>query len=78
MNKMFIVIGLAIIGVAKVIILKSTLVDIPAYERCVDSLSSMCGVEPLTYVAIGWAAAIGGFVIFILGLKMPTAGRISR
>ena len=78
LNKLFIIIGLAVVAASKIVILKSTLIDIPAYEQCVDSLASMCGVEPLTYVAIGWVAAIGGFAVFILGLKMPAAGRISR
>jgi hypothetical protein len=78
MNKAFIIAGIAIAVVSKVVILKSILIDLPAYEQCISVPSSTCGTDPFTYFAIGWIVAIGGFVLIIFGLRMPAVRRISR
>ena len=79
MNKALVFAGIAIVAVSKVIVLKSILVDSPAYQRCVsEGRASLCGTDPFPYFILGWFVTVGGFVLLIFGLKMPAARSISR
>jgi hypothetical protein len=77
MNKALIIAGIAVAVVSKIVILKSILIDMPAYEQC-TSIPTSCGIDPLVYFAIGWVVAIGGFIMIILGFRMPAIRKISR
>ncbi len=83
MNRILVLIGIAVIAISKGIVLKSILVDSSVYQRCVSeealSLTYSCGTDPFTYFILGWFVTVGGFVLLILGLKMPsTTTTISR
>lgn len=78
MNKALIIAGITVAVISKVIILKSILIDMPAYEQCINVPDSACGTDPFTYFVIGWIVAIGGFIMIVLGLRMPAVRRISR
>jgi hypothetical protein len=77
MNKVLVFAGIAIVAVSKFIILKSILVDSPAYQKCVSAVAGACGTAPFAYFVFGWFVTIGGFVILVFGLRMPAAS-ISR
>jgi hypothetical protein len=70
------------VAVSKVIILKSILIDSPAYQRCLSdgpaSLAQACGSDPFAYFILGWFVTVGGFVLIVFGLRMPTTRSISR
>lgn len=59
--------------IAKATILKSILVDQPAYERClsgsVNPGAAACGTDPLVYFMIGGIITAGGAIVLIYGLK---------
>lgn len=82
MNRIFVLTGIAVIAISKGIVLKSILVDSSVYQRCVSdaasSLTYSCGTDPFTYFILGWFGTVGGFVLLILGLKMPSKTTISR
>ncbi len=79
MNKQFIIAGIVVSAISKVIVLKSILVDMPAYEECISRPAfDACGIDPLIYFMIGWAVTAGGFVLIILGFKMPAVRKIPR
>jgi hypothetical protein len=76
LNKILVIVGIAIVAVGKVLILKFTLVDQPSYERCLSSATSdlltptlACGSNPFIYFMIGWVIVAVGAVVLILGLK---------
>ena len=79
MNKALIVAGIAIVAISKAIILKSILIDAPAYERCLSEgpINAGCGIDPFTYFIIGWFVTVTGFVLIVFGLKASPV-RISR
>ena len=79
------VVGIAIIALAKAITLKFILIDQPAYEKCLSSLSNLptpalaCGTDPFSYFLIGWVIIGAGALVLILGLKADDLRtRISR
>ena len=85
LNRIIVIVGIAIVAVAKAIILKFMLVDQPSYEKCLSSISNLpipalaCGADPLSYFIIGWGIVAVGAAVLIFGLKtdqMKT--RISR
>lgn len=83
MNKALVFAGIAVVVISKVTILKSILIDSPAYQRCVSdgpaSLAQACGTDPFAYFILGWFVTVGGFVLLVFGLKMPSTSRsISR
>ena len=82
MNKALLLAGIAVVAVSKATILKSILVDSPAYRRCVSEMAigvaQTCGTDPFLYFILGWFVTVGGFVLIIFGLKMPAARSISR
>ena len=81
MNKALIFVGIAVVAISKVILLKSILIDSPAYQRCLsDGPASIaqCGTDPFIFFIFGWFVTVGGFVLLIFGLKMPTTRSISR
>ena len=81
MNKTLILAGIGVIAVSKAVILKSILVDSPAYQRCLSggpSLAQLCGADPFTYFILGWFVTVGGFVLLVFGLRMPATRSISR
>lgn len=83
MNRILVLIGIAEIAISKGIVLKSILVDSSVYQRCVSEADSgltySCGTDPFTYFILGWFVTVGGFVLLIFGLKMPsTTTTISR
>jgi hypothetical protein len=83
MNRILVLIGIAVIAISKGIVLKSILVDSSVYHKCVSeaasSLTYSCGTDPFTYFILGWFVTVGGFVLLIFGLKMPsTTTTISR
>ncbi len=83
MNRGLLFAGIAIVVVSKVIVLKSILVDSPVYQRCVSDGSTVaqvaCGTDPFVYFILGWFVTVGGFVLVVIGLKMPaTRTSISR
>ena len=63
MNKALVFAAIAVVAISKVFVLKSVLVDLSAYQRCVSdgsvSLAKSCGTDPF-------------------GLKMPATTSISR
>jgi hypothetical protein len=83
MNKALVFAGIAVVVISKVIVLKSILIDSPAYQRCLSDGSSTvaqaaCGTDPFVYFIIGWFVTVGGFILLIFGLRMPTTRSISR
>jgi hypothetical protein len=79
MNKALVLAGVAVVAISKAIILKSILVDVPAYQRCLSGgVAQVCGTDPFTYFIIGWFVTVGGFVLLVFGLRMPAARSISR
>jgi len=61
------------VAVAKATILKSILVDQPAYERCLSGLmnpgSAPCGTDPIVYFMVGWIITAAGAIVLIYGLR---------
>ena len=82
MNKALLLAGIAIVVTSKVIVLKSILVDSPAYQRCISdgpSVAQACGTDPFSYFIFGWFVTVAGFILVVFGLKMPASRRsISR
>lgn len=81
MNKLLVLAGIAVVAASKVIILKSILVDSPAYQRCVSdgpAVVQACGTDPFAYFVLGWFVTVGGFVLLVFGLRMPATRSISR
>ncbi len=82
MNKFLVFAGIAVVVISKVIVLKSMLVDLTAYQTCVsdDSMrvAQSCGTDPFVYFILGWFVTVGGFILLIFGLKMPATRSISR
>jgi hypothetical protein len=84
MNKIVVLIALSVIVISKGIVLKSILIDSPAYRSCIseEPLSSNvahpCGTDPFIYFIIGWFITVGGFVFLIVGLRMHSLSAISR
>lgn len=73
-----IIAGIAIVAVAKVTIIKSILIDQPAYEQCLSSsLALGCGTDPFTYFMMGWIITAVGAIVLIYGLRASQA-KISR
>lgn len=73
--------GIAVVVISKVLILRSILVDSPAYQKCLSAsgVAQACGTDPFTYFIVGWFVTVGGFVLLVFGLRMPTTRRsISR
>jgi hypothetical protein len=82
MNKVLVFAGIAVVVISKVIILKSMLVDLSAYQGCLSDgpirLAQACGTDPFVYFILGWLVTVGGFILVIFGLKMPATRSISR
>ena len=85
LNKIIVIAGIAIVAIAKAIILKFALADQPSYEKCLSSISNMrsptlaCGADPFAYFIMGWVIVAAGAVILIFGLKIEDSKtRISR
>ncbi|MEP0825879.1 MAG: hypothetical protein HRF40_10365 [Nitrososphaera sp.] len=81
MNKGLVLAGIAVVVISKVLILRSILVDSPAYQKCLSAsgVAQACGTDPFTYFIVGWFVTVGGFVLLVFGLRMPTTRRsISR
>lgn len=79
------ILGIAVLAVAKAIIVKFMLFDQPAYEKCISSLSNLptpalaCGTDPVIYFIIGWVIVAAGGLTLIFGLKADDIRtRISR
>ncbi len=82
MNKALVFAGIAVVVISKVIVLKSALVDLSAYQRCISdehvSFAQSCGTDPFVYFVLGWFVTVGGFILLVFGLKMPATRSISR
>jgi hypothetical protein len=82
MNKSLVFAGIAVVVISKVIVLKSMLVDLPAYQRCLSDgpirLAQSCGTDPFIYFVLGWFITMGGFISVVFGFKMPATRSISR
>ena len=82
MNKVLVFAGIAVVVISKIIILKSMLVDSPAYQECLSDghirLAQACGTDPFVYFILGWLVTVGGFILVIFGLKMPATRSIPR
>lgn len=79
MNKALVFAGIVVVAVSKFIVLKSILIDSPAYQRCVSEGPSLaCGTDPFAYFILGWFVTVGGFILLVFGLRMPAARSISR
>jgi hypothetical protein len=82
MNKLLVFAGIAVVVISKVIVIKSMLVDLPTYQRCLSDgpirLAQSCGIDPFIYFIFGWFITVGGFILVIFGLKMPATRSISR
>jgi hypothetical protein len=76
LNRIIVIVGIAIVAIAKAIMLKFVIIDQPSYERCLSSMSTMpsptlaCGADPFIYFIIGWVIVAAGAVILIFGLKV--------
>jgi hypothetical protein len=80
MNKALVFAGIAVVVISKVIVLKSILLDSPAYQRCMSdgpSVAQACGTDPFVYFILGWFVTVGGFILLVFGLKMPATTRRS-
>jgi hypothetical protein len=78
MNKALVVVGIAIVALSKAILLKSILIDAPAYGRCLDEApAQVCGTDPFVYFVIAWSVTAAGAILLIFGLKASEV-RISR
>lgn len=80
MNKALVFAGIAFVVISKVVILKSILIDSPAYQKCLSdpaSVAGACGTDPFIYFILGWLVTVGGFVLLVFGLKMPATRSIS-
>jgi len=82
MNKVLVSAGITIVVISKVFVLKSMLLDLPAYQRCVssgpESFAQSCGTDPFFYFILSWFVTVTGFILLIFGLKMPATRSISR
>jgi hypothetical protein len=78
MNKALVFAGIGTVVVSKFVILKSILVDSPAYQSCASAVVQVCGIDPFAYFVLGWFVTVGGFVLLVFGLKMPATRSISR
>ncbi|HUG97003.1 MAG TPA: hypothetical protein VMJ94_05635 [Nitrososphaera sp.] len=79
MNKALVFVGIVIVAASKAIVLKSILIDSPAYQRCVsEGPGLVCGADPFAYFIFGWFVTVGGFILLVFGLRMPAARSISR
>jgi hypothetical protein len=82
MNKFLIFAGIAVVVISTVTVLKSMLVDLPTYQRCMSEdsvrLAQSCGGDPFVYFILGWFVTVGGFILLVFGLKMPATRSISR
>lgn len=78
MNRALVIAGIAVVAVSKVIVLKSILIDSPAYQRCMSDAGLGCGADPFAFFILGWFVTVGGFVLLVFGLKMPATRSISR
>lgn len=85
MNKTLLLAGIAVAAASKAVILKSILIDMPAYQKCLSGASSatdmtipVCGTDPFFYFIFGWFITIGGFILIVFGLRMPATRSISR
>ena len=78
MNKALVVIGIAVVALSKAILLKSVLVDAPAYARCLNEApAQMCGTDPFVYFIVAWSVTAAGAILLIFGLKASEV-RVSR
>lgn len=75
MNKALLLAGIAIVAASKAMILKSILLDSPAYQKCMSEtpvgVAQMCGTDPFLYFILGWLVTAGGFILVVFGLRMP-------
>lgn len=81
MNKALVFAGIAVVAISKFIVLKSILIDSPAYQRCVSdapALAQACGTDPFAYFILGWFVTVAGFVLLVFGLKMPATRSVLR
>ena len=81
MNKALVFAGIAVAAISKFIIVKSILIDSPAYERCLSDgpgVAQACGADPFAYFVMGWFVTVGGYILLVFGLKMPATRSISR
>jgi hypothetical protein len=77
MNKILVVAGIIIVAVAKVVILKFVLFDLPAYDRCLAYGSSLlpgssapgCAEVSIIPFVVGWILVAAGAGVLIYGLK---------
>jgi hypothetical protein len=58
MNKALVFTGVAVVAISKIIVLKSILVDLPVYQRCVSDeptsmVQAVCGTDPFVYFILG-------------------------
>ena len=70
--------GIAVLAVSKAIVLKSILIDSPAYQRCMSDAGLACGTDPFAYFILGWFVTVAGFVLLVFGIKMPAEKSILR
>jgi hypothetical protein len=78
MNKALVIAGIAIVAVSKVIVLKSILIDSPAYQRCLSGgVGPACGADPFSYFILGWFVTVGGFILLVFGLRTPAEKSVS-
>ena len=82
MNKVLVFAGIAIVVISKAIILKSMLVDLPAYQGCLSDgpirLAQAYGTDPFVYFILGWFVTVAGFILVVFGLKMRATRSILR
>jgi hypothetical protein len=81
MNNLFVFVGIAVVVISKAIVLKSILVDLSPYQRCISdgqvSVAQSCGADPFIYFIVGWFFTVGGFILLVFGLKMPATRSVS-
>ena len=82
MKNTLVIAGIGIAVMSKVIVLKSILIDVPIYQRCVSegpTVANACGMDPFIYFIIGWFVTVAGLILIVFGLRLPGAARrISR
>jgi hypothetical protein len=77
-NKKLVIAGIVLLAVAKILILKFVLIDLPSYDKCTIALSSSTtrglnvpgctDVSVIPFVA-GWVLLAVGAGLLIFGLK---------
>jgi hypothetical protein len=85
LRRSIVLAGIAIVAIAKILIVKYLFFDQPAYEKCLagnsppgtisGQLLVSCGQDPILTLIIGWVVVAVGAVVLIMGLRADSIPR---